>query len=293
LERLVSKGFESASGNEASSSDWPENIAYQYLSLMVPKIVISNPGVTVTSQGQVAESMLEEAQQELSMYVEAGAMDPQEAEEMYMDLSEHNRTAQGMQAGVRRFIDDPIGDYGTKLDRVCYDFLTTHGILMHKLITMPGSNPNDPNAPRWVAASRISPRRFVIDPYALHYEEARWASHWEVVDNEDLNKMADSGKGWNKEAIKELSADGDDTAENYPNSPNTTTNRKQVRVYQAWVPEYRENDWPGGDEGYNGAVFEFDCIHSYTPCPVAPAFLTATIITFSSSSSVRSSFVNV
>lgn len=101
---------------------------------------------------------------------------------------------------------------------------------------------------RWIA-----PRRFIVDPKADSIEDARFAGVMKVYDKDDLIQRAQRSKkeGWDVEQIRGLVEDADldkfrdDKGDEGPN-------RKEVLIYEVWIPEA---DTDLDDRQFNGMIY--------------------------------------
>lgn len=252
LDQYVGKGMNLLAGQ----SDWPDNYSYQYCTYMVPKIVLDNPRVSITTRRQVSESMVMQLQEMLMGAVESGQLDPMSAQKMYAQATQPNTTALAIEHGLNKWVRD--SNYHSTLDRVCYDFLQAYGITLTTLGVMPGHDPRDPDSLRWPLSKRIAPRRFVQDSLALHHTESRWQAHQSIEDKADLiaRAKANPESGWIMDALQALpETTGREELDSESTSYTANLQRKEVVLYEAWVGEYTEDGWPGPDEGYNGGLF--------------------------------------
>jgi len=243
--------------NSESENYQPENHSYEYLSLMVPRTAYDNPRVRARSRVETAQSVLERFTALAQQGVEMGAFDPQKVEELIALSEKGKATAQAIEHGLNRWIRDT--DYVRVLDRVVYDYFFSYGVLMTSLTTMPGDDPRDPDARRWPTSERISPTRYIKDPQALHGAEAKWRSHWSLVDIKDLQKTAKAGgkdKGWDVDAINRLEKVSSGTEAGTTRSTGAEVRRNDVKLYTMWVPDFWDDKWDGGPQsGYHGALF--------------------------------------
>ncbi len=210
-------GYEGKTETDA----WPENHYYEYLGLTTSKVVHYNPRVRGSSRkggapGQVAEAL---------------------------------------QFGLNRWAVDY--DLRKKLVDAYVDQSFAFGIQMVTVEPRPGAR-RDPSSPHWPAVTRIAPSRFFMDPKALSFDETRFQGHRWVKDHDDLIKFArkNSKKGWNVDAVKNLSPDIEtDKIGRDPKAERDGAARNEIVGYEVWVPEYTEAGWPGAKEGFHGGLF--------------------------------------
>lgn len=226
---------------EMADSDWKEPLTAEYLSYMVGRICMDNPRVTVQDRKRMSKTVANAALQMIAQAVQTGQLLPDQAMELSQLIEKQSNQVNADQYALNCLGQDPT--YGAVLDRVCYDHLMGFGVAHERIAPMP----NDPSK-RWPVTGRISPWRFCIDPTCLHHTEAQWLGHWrpETIDDLVTKAKADPGTGWKLDEIKSLTAEND---------PKADLDRKEVKVWETWVPGYTESGWPGSDEGYNGGFF--------------------------------------
>lgn len=219
--QLVSQ-FVGSSYRDMSSGegDAPENHVYEYISLTIPRLIHDNPRVKVTTRRPVSQRM----------------------------------TATALQHGLNRWakgtnIRHPLMMAG-------YDMLLNYGVMMTVQETQPGYDEADPDSPQWPRCYRISPKRFIVDPLALSFEQARFVGHVWIRDREDLLEEAKEDDSWNTEFIESMTDDVD--VETYRDSlggKKEAPSRKEILGYEIWVPEVQHDDDLGPMEGFNGTIY--------------------------------------
>tara|TARA_R100000808_G_scaffold22508_1_gene48983 strand:+ start:7023 stop:8747 length:1725 start_codon:yes stop_codon:yes gene_type:complete len=198
----------------------PENHVYEYLSLTVPRLIHDNPRVRVTTRRPVSQGN------------EAAAI-------------EH---------GLNRWTNDT--NVKDVLQRVAFDTLLAYGVLMTAQAPMPGYDPRSNFGKYWPNCYRISPKRFVIDPLALSFNEARFMGHMWVRDREDLLEEAKTDPTWNAESIEMLTNEGSiDHMTNEESRQRDTPERNEVTVFDIWVPEIQLKESPGPEYGFHGTIY--------------------------------------
>lgn len=234
IDQLTSAG----SSSEDVPAEYPDNHPFEYLSYMVPKIISENPRARVRSRKQAAQTVIAQLEQTLQEAVTLGMIEPDKARSAMQAAKRNENTALGIEHGLNRWIVQ--SDYISTLIRIANDMLIGFGCAVSSLGPMPGHPQR-----RWPKIERISPRRFVLDPTALHGDEAKWCAHWSVEEKNELLKRPASG-GWLIDKIKALAGESPEQSD---------VDRKEISVYEMWVKEYTQSDWPGSDEGYNGGLF--------------------------------------
>ena len=208
------------SDGKAGGDYAPENHYYEYLSLMVPRIIYDNPRVSVQTR--------------------RGGTQAQPAE--------------AIRHGLNRWVRDV--NMRKTLVRVTTDMLFNFGVTM---VTqhpngglLPGTQAKENPVPYWPQVARVPQRMFFIDPKAKHASEARYMGHRWIRDKEDLLEEARGNKdaGWNFDAIESLTTGAESHEE-----LETDVDRKEVEAYEIWIPEVDTDDSPGADEGFHGTIY--------------------------------------
>ena len=206
----------------------PENVYFQYLSLMVPRMIFDNPGVRATSKRS----------------------GPQED------------VAAALQSGLNRWVRD-IG-LRKILEQVAVDMLMTYGVMMvteeERLdLSLPKALKDRvrKGVATWPVCRRVSPRSYIVDPNARTRDEIRFQGHEYLVDKDDLYARAKKDKdgGWNLDAISELSVYSRSKDLDSEETGGPRPYRNQVRIYELWIPEYEGKDHPGAKNGFHGSIF--------------------------------------
>ena len=209
--------------NDNTGEFSPENHYYEYLSLMVPRLVFDNPRVTVSSRRSGTQ----------------------------------NDVATAIRHGLNRWARD--SKLRELLSRVATDTLFSYGVVLtsqsngeqlHSTKDVVGAS-----KAVWPTCARIPQNRFFIDPGAGTPEEARFMGHKWVRDKDDLIELAKSEteQGWNLSVIEELAATAaaDELEDRYGDLPN----RNEIVAYELWVPEIELDDSPGATEGFHGTIY--------------------------------------
>jgi hypothetical protein len=214
-----------ASAGDPSAEYFPENTYYEYVSLMVPRLVFDNPRVQVNSRRPGTQQDVAEALR-------------------------HGMNRWARDAKLRKLLVEEASD-----------MLLGFGVAMvrpdhKKKYASPNPTPFAPEeTPAWPACERISPRRFFLDPDAERWESARFMGHMWRMDKEDLLELAETSKeaGWNKEAIDALlaSSDPNQKGKQHSDSPD----RNEVWCYEIYVPEVTLDNSPGPKKGFNGTIY--------------------------------------
>jgi len=200
----------------------PENMYFQYLSLMVPRLVFDNPASRVKSRREGPQQDVAEA----------------------------------IQSGLNRWVRDVT--LRKHLEQIAVDNLLAFGVLLVTEEDRPGASyPGKARTPRWPMVKRVSPRRYFQDHEAMTVEEVRFRGHEWTIDKEDLLRRALKNKqeGWNLELIREMSEDSTQDSRDAVEGNHSHPPRHQVRAYEIYVPEVQLDDAPGKAAGFNGTLY--------------------------------------
>ena len=204
----------------------PENTYYEYVSLMVPRIVFDNPRVQVQSRRPGVQTDV----------------------------------ATAMRHGLNRWAKDV--SLRKILAELATDMLMGWGIALVRpdfKESMPFSSkgayaPEETDG--WPSVERVSPRKFFADPEAERFGGCRFTGHTWSIDKEDLIDLAEkhADQGWNIDAIRSLSP-GDDPSERQGSRASRTPDRSEVHCYELYIPEIELDDSMGGSKGFHGTIY--------------------------------------
>lgn len=194
----------------------PENAVHAYISMVLPRIIHDNPKVRVTSARPQVQ-----------------------------------RTAcVAMKAALNRW--SKMTKVRGTIERIATDMLLGWGVSL--TVNEPKGHERkwDGDGPYLPRVYRIDPARFIIDPAAMHWEEARFMGHVWVTDKEDLLRRAEMDETWNKEVIEGLATNnGVDELRDSRDIPE----RYELAIYEIWVPEMDEAAAELIDEAADDALF--------------------------------------
>ena len=200
-----------------------ENHYYEFISLVVPRLVFDNPRVRVETRRPGTQGTV----------------------------------AQAMRHGINRWIRD--ADFRKVLTDLATDMCFNFGVA---LVTeevnkglKPAGDTQTPSTPMWPVCTRIPQHRFFVDPVAQTLDEARFIGHKWVRDKEDLLQMAEEKKdeGWNPEAIEAMTVSTDH--EELGRANKDMPDRDEVVCYEVYVPEVELDDSLGKENGFNGTIY--------------------------------------
>lgn len=198
---------------------YPENHAFEYLSLIVPRIVLDNPRVRVSTRRPGTQGVVAEA----------------------------------MRHGLNRWSRDT--NLSRLLIRLATDMLFNWGVAIVTQEPVPHMRYGDPK--RWPVAYRIPQKLWFMDYQARHFSEARYMGHKIRRDKKDLLKHARAHpkEGWNVPELEALVTDNDDDLNKADRERSITANpRNEISYYEIWMPEVQLPDFPES-KGYHGAIF--------------------------------------
>jgi hypothetical protein len=198
----------------------PENHAFEYLSLTVPRCVADNPRTRVGSRRGGLAGVISE----------------------------------GMRHSLDRWARD--SDVQTEISMCVRDMLARWGC---SIVTQEpdarASDTDDP--PYWPVFTRLSPHHVFWDAAALQLEQCRLIGHKYARDKDDLLELARSKRGkeegWNAEVIEELVL-GMGVDELGRPKGSESLMREEVVLYEVWVPE-NQIDGKDPKDGYHGTIY--------------------------------------
>ena len=200
-----------------------ENHYYEYVSLMVPRLIYDNPRVRVGTRRPGTQATIAEA-------------------------TKHALNRWVREVGFRKLLTEIATDMVFNFSVVLTTEKVNKGLDTSKATQMPGT-------PLWPQCSRIPQNRFVVDPIASSLEDARFIGHKWIRDKEDLIHTARTNpeSGWNLDVIEELKPTSDRdslgrTNEDYPD-------RDEVVCYEIWVPEIQIDEGAGPKDGFHGTIY--------------------------------------
>lgn len=200
----------------------PEAVVHQYVSLTLPSVAFDLPKVQVDTQRK-------------------GTL---------------RATAEGIGKGLERWMVD------TGFRRVeaalCLDMLFVYGVGVVTQEPAYGAE-GLVDVPYRPQVRRLDRRRYFHDSIAESEAEVRFRGHACVYDKEDLVRLAETDKdgGWNLEVIKSLAVT-DDLTEVRPRKRKDDTQRKEVVIFEVWVPEH-EIEGKSRKDGFNGVIYTLAC----------------------------------
>ena len=200
--------------------DDPENFVHEYVALLLPRIVHDAPKIRVKSARPVTQSM----------------------------------TAGLLQVGINRWCK--MTKVRNTLERIATDMLLGYGVGMVVNEPRKGYRDIDGAEPFLPRLYRISPDRFFMDPAATNIEDVRYMGHCWVIDRDDLLAQAEREDGWDSEIINRVADNSgvDEVREGY-SGKREIPDRKELVVYEVFVPEVNDEDIDEIDDALGAQVF--------------------------------------
>ena len=204
----------------------PENTYYEYMSLMIPKLIFDNPRVQVRSRK------------------------PGPA----------NDVATAMRYGLNRWVRDCV--LRKKLVELCTDMLFSYGIAVvredyydtsGKAVMTPEADNQEPSKPMWPVVERISQKQFLIDPGCTRISDALFLGHEVRRARREMLDLANAepDMGWDVKALKEaVAADPVKVRRDAKYTPE----RDEIVFYEVWVPGLELPESPGAAQGFHGTI---------------------------------------
>ena len=181
-------------------NDDPENFGHEYVSLVLPRIIHDNPKFRVRSGSPMAEMLV----------------------------------GKRLQVAMNRWAR--VTNLRKTLERVATDMLFSWGIALVVNEPRPEARSTDGKGPYLPRVYRISPERFVLDPAATNWEDARYMGHCYAIDKNDLLAKARMDDTWDEQAIEAIAVNTD-IEEARDDTGRGIEDRKEITVYEIWVPE--------------------------------------------------------
>jgi len=205
--------------------DDPENFGHEYVSLVLPRIIHDTPKFRVKLGDPMLELMV----------------------------------GRRLQVAVNRWAR--ITKLRRTLERIATDMMFTHGVALTVSEPRAEVRKTDGKEPYLPRVYRISPERFFIDPAATNIEDARFMGHCYAVDKNDLISRAEQDGTWDIDAVMAIPS-GTDLDEVRDDNGRDLEDRKEVAVYEVWVPEADESLAEAVDEVLgpgmvNGTIYTF------------------------------------
>lgn len=212
---------------------YPANHAFEYVSLINPRLVFDNPRTKVNSRRPEASGKIAEAHQH----------------------------------GMNRWVKDSDLADQLLLHALDFSFNFTAALIRRK----PIKGMRDAEEQKlWPVIERIPQRRFIIDPTALHWEQARYVGHMWVMDKQDLIAEAARAKeqegddSWKVDGIMSLSPDAGMDRLREPNQSRTVP-REEVLGYDLWIPERLVDEDLTPEDGFHGTLVTLAISNSENP----------------------------
>jgi hypothetical protein len=189
-------------GMGAGQGTDPENYAFSYISLVLPRLAHDVPRVQVEAQGEAA---LDDTAKMIEMAMNTWAT----------------------RSNLRRTIE-----------RIAVDMLFSYGVAMVTPVPNTSMRRIEPaHGGKLPRVYRISPDKFVIDPSATDLSDARYVGHQYVIDHDDLIEQGKASSYFDDQKVADLVTGDDETGTYDSQAGRNTPNRKQVIVTELWIPD--------------------------------------------------------
>jgi len=198
-------------------AEWSENHMYEFVRLTTSSVIFDNPRVRVRTRR------------------------PNPAQKL---------VAQAMEHALNRWVKDT--QLQRLLKRAYVQQCFAYAVIQTAVEPRPEADPREPSMRQWPQCYLIPQERFYMDPLCQVFSHARYVGHKYTIDKSDLLLRADDkGSGWNEEAIESL---GDNTGVETlaHNRQRENVDRKEIVVYETWVPEIDTDD---PENGFHGTIF--------------------------------------
>lgn len=204
------------------TNSMPEAAVHAYAAMLLPRIVHDNPRVRVASAMPVTQRLLVPA----------------------------------MQAALNRWCQ--MVDLRTTNERFAMDMILGWGVSYITNVPVDSMRPWDGDGPYLPRDYRISPDFFIVDPQCDHIEEARYMGHVWFCDKDDLVKRASHDPTYDKAAVEAVGTSDAIRFDHRSDKPQR--DRRQVAIYDVWVPEIHQQeteewDKAKGDAKVNGTLY--------------------------------------
>ena len=201
----------------------PENHYYEYISLMVPRLIFDNPRVRVSTRRPGSQKFVAEAVR-------------------------HALNRWAKDTSLRKVLRDTATD-------MLFNFSVVMTSEEVNKSLKPQMDTTGNSKPMWPTCTRIPQNKFFIDPASTGVHDARFVGHKWIRDHEDLMDLArdDKDAGWNLEAIENLKPTTDEKELGRPEKD--LPDRDEVVCYEVWIPEIELEDSLGPEEGFHGTIY--------------------------------------
>lgn len=210
-------------GDSMNADYSPENHYYEYISLMVPRLIFDNPRVRVSTRRPGSQKFVAEAVR-------------------------HALNRWAKDTSLRKVLRDTATD-------MLFNFSVVMTSEEVNKSLKPQMDTTGNSKPMWPTCTRIPQNKFFIDPAATGIHDARFVGHKWIRDHEDLLDLAhdDKDAGWNVEAIENLKPTTDEKELGRPEKD--LPDRDEVVCYEVWIPEIELEDSLGPEEGFHGTIY--------------------------------------
>jgi hypothetical protein len=217
---------------------------YEYISLMLPKLVHANPRFSLSTTRGGRQAVITRA-------LERGLNHWSSSSKLHEPLEQVALDALMLVGGG--FIEEVANERMRLTDE---QRSVMKGSLRRPM-SVSGDDPEDAEQPLWPRMKRLEPFRWGWDTAATSDARIRFWWHKCTEDKNDLlRKAGREGKLWRKDAVSDLVTTRDKQELGYAHEG--TPDRDQVTYYVMWVPDARiEGVEPKEDE--HGVIYTLSC----------------------------------
>jgi hypothetical protein len=206
-------------------TDDPENFGHEYVSMVLPRIIHDTPKFRVRLGDPMLDMMI------------------------------------GRRLGIAVNRWSRVTKLRKTLERIATDMLFSYGVALTVSEPRPEARRVDAKEPYLPRVYRLSPDRWFVDPAAENIEDARFMGHCYAIDKNDLLAKARNDRTWDLDAIESIPS-GTDIEEVRDDNGRDIEDRKELAVYEVWVPEADDAlaeviDEMGGPGMVNGTIYTF------------------------------------
>ena len=203
-------------GYESTDFD-PANSMFEYVSLVLPRLIYDNPTVRVSSRRPVQQKL----------------------------------TAQKMQLALNLWCRST--DFRDTMQKIAVDTFFAWGVALTRQEPLLGQTTTS-NDPMFLPkVYRINPEHFFVDPAAQDLDNCKYMGHKYISRKEDLLALAEKDKTYNAEEIEKI-ADGSGTSELRSGYRSSYAGyRDEIAVYEVFVPSAQ----PPKNGKFHGKIYTF------------------------------------
>lgn len=205
-------------GSTGDINDYdPANSMFEYVSLVLPRLIYDNPTCRVTSRRPIQQRM----------------------------------TAEKMQLALNLWCKST--GFRDTMQQIAVDSFFAWGIALTRNEPMMGQSMSSDDPQYLPKVYRINPEHFFVDPASMDLMNCKYMGHKYVSSKADLLAIAEKDKTYNKETIEKI-AEGSgvsDARQGYQSS--YAGYRDEIAVYEVWIPSSK----PSKNGKFHGKIYTF------------------------------------